>query len=98
MPETKPPIDRVMHLFEHKLGLHVPHPDADLLGGGIVDSLAFVNMLLQLESEFGVRVSLEDVDLENFRSASRIAEFVAERTGGPAREKTGWTGGRHARR
>ena len=70
-------LDRVMHLFEHKLGLAVPSPDADLFESGTMDSLAFVNMLLQLEKEFGVRVTLENIDLERFRSATKIADYLA---------------------
>ena len=72
-------LDRVMRLFERKLGLAVPSPDADLLKTGAMDSLAFVNMLLQLEKEFGVRITLENIDLERFRSAARIAEYLASR-------------------
>jgi acyl carrier protein len=64
-------------LFEHKLGLPVPSPDADLFESGVMDSLAFVNMLLQIESEFGLKFSLESIDLERFRSVARIAEVIA---------------------
>ncbi len=87
-------LDRVMHLFEHTLGLPVHDPETDLLESGAVDSLAFVNMLLQLEAEFGVKVSLEDIDLEHFRSPVRIARYFASRQGGPV---LGRTVGRYAR-
>lgn len=72
-------LDRVMHLFEHKLGLAVLSPDADLLKSGTMDSLAFVNMLLQLEKEFGVRITLENIDLERFRSVAKIADYLGSR-------------------
>lgn len=65
-----------MHLFEHKLGLPVTSPDADLFETGMMDSLAFVNMLLQLEKEFGVRITLENIDLERFRSVAKIADYL----------------------
>src|SRR5690349_14207016 len=77
-----PTLDRVMHLFEHTLGLPVHDPDTDLLASGAVDSLVFVNMLLQLETEFGVKVSLEDIDLEHFRSPACIARYIALRQTG----------------
>lgn len=66
-------LDRMRRLFEHKLGLPVPAPDTDLLKGGVMDSLAFVNMLLQIEKEFGLKFTLENIDLEKFRSLTSIA-------------------------
>jgi len=77
MSPNVPLLDRVNRLFEQKLGLQAPPPDADLFKSGIMDSLAFVNMLLQIESEFGLKISLENIDLERFRSVARIAEFIA---------------------
>ena len=96
-------LDRAMHLFERKLGLPVTSPDADLFETGMMDSLTFVNMLLQLEKEFGVRITLENIDLENFRSVAKIAEYLGSRireSGDGTR--AGFTlsseGARHARR
>jgi len=77
-------LDRVMHLFERKLGLVVSSPDADLFNTGTMDSLAFVNMLLQLEKEFGVRITLENIDLERFRSVTKIVEYIGSQIHGAA--------------
>ena len=77
MSVNAPLLDRLNRLFEHKLGLPVPSPDADLFESGVMDSLTFVNMLLQLESEFGLKFSLESIDLERFRSVARIVELIA---------------------
>ena len=93
MTAEAPTLDRVMHMFEHTLGLPVHDPETDLLGSGAVDSLAFVNMLLQLETEFGVKVSLEDIDLEHFRSPARIARYIAGRQPGRPLDRVR---GRHA--
>ena len=93
MTAPAPTLDRVMYLFEHTLGLSVHDPETDLLESGAVDSLAFVNMLLQLEAEFGVKISLEDIDLENFRSPARIAHYITVRQAG---RLPGSAGGRHA--
>ena len=96
-------LDRAMHLFEHKLGLPVTSPDADLFETGMMDSLAFVNMLLQLEKEFGVRITLENIDLERFRSVAKIADYLGSRIHESGdRPHGGLTlsseGARHARR
>ncbi|MGE5624347.1 MAG: acyl carrier protein [Bacillota bacterium] len=96
-------LNRVERLFEHKLGLPVPSPDVDLLKSGVMDSLTFVNMLLHIEKEFGVKFTLEDIDLEKFRTTASIAEHLAKlAVGGGARERVqrpvGGIGGRRAGR
>lgn len=68
--------DRVTKLFSEKMHLDIPSVDADLFASGALDSLAFVELLLHLEQEFGIRVPLEELELDYFRSISRIAEFI----------------------
>jgi acyl carrier protein len=66
-------------------GLHatVPAADTDLIATGVLDSLALVELLLQIETQYGVRVSLDKLDFDDFRSVARIARFVArERNSG----------------
>jgi acyl carrier protein len=66
----------VARFFSGTLNLDVPSADADLFETGILDSLAFVELLLHLEKEFGVTVEAGDLEVENFRSIAHIAEFV----------------------
>ena len=68
-------------LFTKGLGVEVPSPDTDLLATGRLDSVAFVELLVQLEKRFGLRVELDDVDVDQFRSLAAIAAFIAERRG-----------------
>jgi acyl carrier protein len=69
-------LPKVSALFREKLELEVPSPETDLLEAGLMDSLTFVELLVQLEQDFGITVSLENLDVENVRSLTRIAEFV----------------------
>jgi D-alanine--poly(phosphoribitol) ligase subunit 2 len=71
--------ERLAGLFADALHVEVPSADADLFDAGILDSLAFVELLLQLEREFGIQTSVEDLELENFRTIDRIAGFVGGR-------------------
>jgi D-alanine--poly(phosphoribitol) ligase subunit 2 len=71
--------ERVANLFSRAMNLDVPSMDADLFDTGVLDSLAFVELLLQLEREFGVSTSVEDLEIDNFKSIARIAEFVMKR-------------------
>jgi acyl carrier protein len=74
--------ERIGHLFAAALNVEVPSAETDLFDSGILDSLAFVELLLLLEREFGVSASVDDLEIENFRTVSRIAGFVAARGAG----------------
>jgi len=70
----------VAAVFADVLKIEVPSYDTDLLATGLLDSLGFVDLLLELERRFGMRVSLETIEPENFRSVANIAQFmVAQR-------------------
>ena len=80
MPDTSTLARQISALFAEKLHRQVPSVDTDLIDTGLVDSLTFVEFLAQLEQEFGVQVSLEDLDLDHFRTIARIARFVATKS------------------
>ena len=77
--------DRIAALFSEKLNLEPPSRDAELLETGLLDSLAFVDLLVGLEQEFETQISVDDLEIENFRSIERIAEFVSSLNGSKAR-------------
>ena len=62
--------------FRDKLELDVPSPETDLLQAGLIDSLKLVELLVQLEQDFGITISIETLEVEAVRSLTRIAEFV----------------------
>jgi acyl carrier protein len=64
-------------LFAEKLNVEVPSVDSDLLQTGILDSMSLVELFLILEREYGVKISMEDLEIENFKTISKIARFVA---------------------
>jgi acyl carrier protein len=68
--------NRLTTWFLTKLNLEIPSPKTDLLETGILDSLGFVELLVHLEREFSFKITLEDVDIDNFRSVERIAAFL----------------------
>jgi acyl carrier protein len=70
-------IERLGALFADSFHIEVPSADTDLLATGILDSLQFVELLLQLERRFGLRLRIEDIDLEDLRTLGRIARLMA---------------------
>jgi len=62
--------------FSEKLSVEISSVDADLVRTDILDSLALVELLAYIEKEFGAEISLDDVEIEDFHSIARIAEYV----------------------
>ena len=71
--------DRIRRIFWHKLNLEVSSIDVDLIDTGVLDSLHLVDLLLHLEREFQTSVSLEDLEIDNFRTIEDIASFIADK-------------------
>jgi D-alanine--poly(phosphoribitol) ligase subunit 2 len=67
---------QLVRLFAEKLNVEVPSVETDLIETGLVDSLTFVEFLAQLEEGFGIQVSLEDFEIDRFRTISKIADFI----------------------
>jgi len=70
-------IVRLNNWFSESLHICVPSPDTDLLESGLVDSLQIVELLMQLEEQFGFKINIDDIDLDDLRSLNRIAALVA---------------------
>lgn len=82
MPQsTESLMQAVTRLLFDRLNIEIPEPDTDLVDGGLLDSLLLVTLIAQLEREFGISVSIDDLDLnlEKFRSVRRIAAYIEDR-------------------
>lgn len=77
-------IERLDALFVKCFHIEVPSPDTDLVETGILDSFQFVELLLQLEQQFGFRIKIDDIDLDDLRTLARIARLVVAANGGTA--------------
>ena len=56
--------------------------DQPLFAGGLgLDSIDALEIVVMLETEFGLKVKNESSAREHFRSIASLADFVAERTG-----------------
>ena len=68
---------QLIQLFAQNLNLAGAAPDTDLIATGMLDSLALVDLLVQLESEFKIKINLDDLEIDNFRSILNIAAFIS---------------------
>jgi acyl carrier protein len=85
---------RITRLLSERMAREIPSTDADLIDAGAIDSMGFVDLLHHLESEFGLRLRLEDLDIDQFRSVSRIAAFVMGKEGAHVLGESGLHGKR----
>jgi acyl carrier protein len=53
-----------------------PGPDDELFTSGMVNSLFAIELVGFLESRYGIKFTVDDLDLSNFASLRRIAETV----------------------
>lgn len=67
---------RLMTVFKDKLELDVPSAETDLMATGLMDSLIFVELLVQIETEFGVTIAMDTLELEHFRSIVSIVAVI----------------------
>jgi acyl carrier protein len=67
---------RIRGILSDKLFIDPPPVETNLFEAAILDSLMFASLLAHLEEDLGVRIVLENLEIENFSSISKIAEFV----------------------
>ena len=77
MTDTNAIIERLGAVFVESFRIQVPSADIDLLESGILDSFQTVQLLLELEQRFGCRIDIQDIELDDLRTLSRIARLVA---------------------
>lgn len=72
-------IREIRALFEQTSSIQV-EAETNLFETGVLDSMTLVQFILDLEEKFDLRLPMEDIEVESFRSVSKIAELVANRT------------------
>ncbi len=72
---------RIGRILRERANVEVPTADTDLLESGALDSMTFVELLAQLEQEFGVPVDIAELELDDLRTIARIGAFVASALG-----------------
>jgi acyl carrier protein len=68
--------EQVSAIFSDALNISVPSDETDLIDGGLLDSLTLVELLVEIEVQFGVVVALDALEIDDFRTVSRIAEVI----------------------
>jgi acyl carrier protein len=70
---------RIQRIFDEVLNISVPSPQTDIIEGALLDSLALVTLVFEVEQEFDLQIPLEALEIDDFQSIDSIADFVAGR-------------------
>jgi D-alanine--poly(phosphoribitol) ligase subunit 2 len=70
----------ISDIFAGRFETKLDSLDVDLLESGIVDSVRIVELVLEIEQRFGVSLPFEELEIEDFRTVSRLAERIARNT------------------
>jgi acyl carrier protein len=58
------------------LGVEVPSHSTDLMESGLLDSLALVSLLAEIERAFGFELPLDTLEVDDFRTVESAAAYV----------------------
>jgi acyl carrier protein len=73
-------IGEIGALIQDKLGVDarsVAHED--LIASGVLDSLTLIQLLVDLETHFGITIPLQELEIDDVRSVPVLAELVYRR-------------------
>lgn len=68
--------DQIIRLLAERIHIEAPSADTDLMGAGLLDSLSLVELMTGLEEQFDIRISFDEIEIDNFSSVTRIVEYV----------------------
>ena len=68
--------ERITRLLRDTLGVEVPSAETDLIESGLLDSLALVSLLAEIEREFGFELPLDTLEVDDFRTVETAAVYV----------------------
>ncbi|MBO0799129.1 MAG: acyl carrier protein [Blastocatellia bacterium] len=71
--------DKITRLLSDKIQIEASSIETDLVETGLLDSLKLVELMTSLEDEFGITISFDEIEIDNFRSVASIAEYVNQR-------------------
>ena len=69
-------IARIQHIFEEAFNVSAPAPQTDIIDAALLDSLALVALLFEVELQFGMEIPLESLEIDDFRTIEKIARLI----------------------
>jgi len=76
--------ETVRKFIESSINIDALGDDENLFDSGLINSLFAVQLTTFLERKFGIEIGQDDLDIENLKSVSATAAFVARKSAGQA--------------
>ncbi len=70
------PQDIIRHYILENVNIPALDDDFDIFEAGIVNSLFAIELMTFLEKAFNIKVTMDDLDMGNFKSVNAASEFV----------------------
>lgn len=77
--KTATVMEVIADLFHQHLNVDVTSVDTDLIEEGLLDSLMLVELLMHLEQNYKISITIEDLEFDNFRTIRSIESFISAR-------------------
>jgi len=68
--------DEIIAVINNTCPFPVESPDCDLIDTGVLDSTTLIEVVLALEERFGHALPIEEIDIEDLRTAGAIAALI----------------------
>jgi|WetSurSiteA1Bulk_404760.scaffolds.fasta_scaffold79805_2 acyl carrier protein len=53
--------------------------DEPLIEGGIIDSMNLIKLVAFIKEKFGIEISEDELDIENFRTVTALTAFISNK-------------------
>jgi acyl carrier protein len=72
----KSPKEEISAFLLSSIGISKLDDNEDIFETGLVNSLFAIEMMVFLETTFSIKVVMDDLDMNNFKSVAQLSEFV----------------------
>ncbi|HWR53687.1 MAG TPA: acyl carrier protein [Bryobacteraceae bacterium] len=77
-------IESLRDLCRERLSFEVDSRDTDLFETGLLDSMTLVQLIMALEDRYRIKLPMQELGIESFRSLGAIADLLALRRAAPS--------------
>lgn len=69
--------DKITNIFKtYQVDINNVDSNKSLIESGIIDSMAFANILLEIEDVFGIELDFEHIDMVSITSVTGLIEYI----------------------
>ncbi|PGY60065.1 acyl carrier protein [Bacillus thuringiensis] len=69
-------LEQIIHMYiQDHVGIEF-NDDTEIFEEGLVNSLFAIQLMTFLEKEFTIKVTMDDLDMDNYKSVNSIGNFI----------------------